>query len=178
MQCNCSALCGSLYRSAPWPRVSGLRARRFLLESLSVIARERSDEAIQTKLLKAFVWIGSQGECEAFVRAGSQEEGVGRASARPTTTETVECDPSFRMAERVSPLRPLSMMAFRPPPKAATASRSSLTKVSAVKELPPCEQWLNSEVSWRDDPVEAVVSHPEPPPIWRPNQRIREPAQQ
>ena len=33
-----------------------------------VIARERSDEAIQTKLLKAFVWIGSQGECEAFVR--------------------------------------------------------------------------------------------------------------
>jgi hypothetical protein len=24
-------------------------------------------------------------------------------------TETVECDPSFRMAERVSPLRPLSM---------------------------------------------------------------------
>jgi hypothetical protein len=113
IQCNCSALCGSHYRSAPWPRVSGLRARRFLLESLSVIARERSDEAIQTKLLKAFVWIGSQGECEAFVRAGSQEEGAGRASARPTTTETVECDPSFRMAERVSPLRPLSMMAFQ-----------------------------------------------------------------
>jgi hypothetical protein len=28
-------------------------------------------------------------------------------------TETVECDPSFRMAERVSPLRPLSMMAFQ-----------------------------------------------------------------
>jgi hypothetical protein len=45
----------------------------------------------------------------AFVRTGSQEEGVGRASARTTTTETVECDPSFRMAERVSPLRPLSM---------------------------------------------------------------------
>jgi hypothetical protein len=45
----------------------------------------------------------------AFVRAGSQEEGAGRASARPTTTETVEYDPSFRMAERVSPLRPLSM---------------------------------------------------------------------
>jgi hypothetical protein len=44
--------------------------------------------------------------------AGSQEEGVGRASARTTPTETVECDPSFRMAERVSPLRPLSMMAF------------------------------------------------------------------
>ena len=97
------------------------RACRFLSESLSVIARERSDEAIQTKLLKAFVWCGSQGECEAFVRAGSQEEGAGRASARATTTETVECDPSFRMAERVSPLRPLSMMAFRPPPKAATA---------------------------------------------------------
>jgi hypothetical protein len=53
-----------------------------------------------------------------------------------------------------------------------------LTKVSAVKELPPCEQWLNSEVSRGDKPVEAVVSHPEPPPIWRPNQRIREPAQQ
>jgi hypothetical protein len=35
------------------------RARRFLLESLFVIARERSDEAIQTKLLKAFVWIAS-----------------------------------------------------------------------------------------------------------------------
>jgi hypothetical protein len=47
------------------------------------------------------------------VRAGSQEEGVGRASARPTTTETVECDPSFRMAELVSPLSPLSMMAFQ-----------------------------------------------------------------
>ncbi|HEY4924147.1 MAG TPA: hypothetical protein VII20_06990, partial [Roseiarcus sp.] len=93
-------------------------------------------------------------------------------------TETVECDPSFRMAERVSPLRPLSMMAFRPPPKAATASRSSLTKVSAVKELPPCEQWLNSEASWRDKPVEAVVAHPEPPPIWRANQRISESAQQ
>jgi hypothetical protein len=40
-----------------------------------------------------------------------------------------------------------------------------LTKVSAVKELPPCEQWLNSEVSRGDKPVEAVVSHPEPPPI-------------
>jgi hypothetical protein len=39
-----------------------------LLESLSVIARERSDEAIQAELLKAYVWIGSQGECEAFVR--------------------------------------------------------------------------------------------------------------
>jgi hypothetical protein len=38
------------------------------LESLSVIARERSDEAIQAELLKAYVWIGSQGECEAFVR--------------------------------------------------------------------------------------------------------------
>jgi hypothetical protein len=63
--------------------------------------------------LKAFAWIGSQDEREAFVRAGSQEEGVGSASARPTTTETVECDPSFRMAERVSPLRPLSMMAFQ-----------------------------------------------------------------
>jgi hypothetical protein len=49
----------------------------------------------------------------AFVRAGSQEEGVGRASARTTPTETVECDPSFCMAERVSPLRPLSMMAFQ-----------------------------------------------------------------
>jgi hypothetical protein len=72
----------------------------------------RGSEAIQTKLL-AFAWIGSQDECEAFVRAGSQEEGAGRASARPTTTETVECDPSFRMAERVSPLRPLSMMAFQ-----------------------------------------------------------------
>jgi hypothetical protein len=47
-----------------------------------------------------------------------------------------------------------------------------------VKELPPCEQWLNSEVSSGDKPVEAVVSHPEPPPIWRPNQRIREPAPQ
>jgi hypothetical protein len=47
------------------------------------------------------------------VRAGSQEEGVGRASARPTTTETVECDPSFHMAELVSPLSPLSMMAFQ-----------------------------------------------------------------
>jgi hypothetical protein len=44
--------------------------------------------------------------------------------------------------------------------------------------LPPCEQWLNSEVSSGDKPVEAVVSHPEPPPIWRPNQRILEPAQQ
>jgi hypothetical protein len=53
-----------------------------------------------------------------------------------------------------------------------------LTKVSAVKELPPCEQWLNSEVSRGDKPVEAAVSHPEPPPIWRPDQRIREPAQQ
>jgi hypothetical protein len=53
-----------------------------------------------------------------------------------------------------------------------------LTKVSAVKELPPCEQWLNSEVRRGDKPVEAVVSHPEPPPIWRPNQRILEPAQQ
>jgi hypothetical protein len=73
----------------------------------------RSDEAIQTKPLKAFVWIGSQGECEAFLRAGSEEEGAGRAGARPTTTATVECDPSFRMAERVSPLRPLSMMAFQ-----------------------------------------------------------------
>jgi hypothetical protein len=38
---------------------------------------------------------------------------VGRTSARPTPTETVECDPLFRMAERVSPLRPLSMMAFQ-----------------------------------------------------------------
>src|ERR1700678_576290 len=44
-------------------------------------------------------------------------------------------------------------------------SRSSLTKVSAVKELPPCEQWLNSEVSMGDKPREAVVSHPERPPI-------------
>jgi hypothetical protein len=44
-----------------------------------------------------------------------------------------------------------------------------------VKELPPCEQWLNSEVSRGDL---SIVSHPEPPPIWRPNQRIREPAQQ
>jgi hypothetical protein len=34
----------------------------YLFESLSVIARERSDEAIPTKLLKAFAWIGSQGE--------------------------------------------------------------------------------------------------------------------
>src|SRR5271168_2485384 len=56
--------------------------------------------------------------------------------------------------------------------------RPSLTKVSAVKELPPCEQWLNSEVSRGDKPVEAVVAHPGPPPIWRPNQRIRKPAQQ
>jgi hypothetical protein len=40
-----------------------------------------------------------------------------------------------------------------------------LTKVSAVKELPPCEQWLNSEVSRGDKPVEAVVLNPEPPPI-------------
>jgi hypothetical protein len=31
-----------------------------------------------------------------------------------------------------------------------------------VKELPPCEQWLNSEVSRGDKPVEAVVAHPEP----------------
>jgi hypothetical protein len=46
---------------------------------------------------------------DSIVWAGSQEEGVGRASARTTPTETVECDPSFRMAERVSPLRPLSM---------------------------------------------------------------------
>src|SRR6202041_2460428 len=52
--------------------------------------------------------------------------------------------------------------------------RPSLTKVSAVKELPPCEQWLNSEVSTGDL---SIVSHPEPPPIWRPNQRIREPEQ-
>src|SRR5271170_205008 len=44
-------------------------------------------------------------------------------------------------------------------------SWSSLTKVSAVKELPPCEQWLNSEFGRGDDPVEAVVAHPEPPPI-------------
>jgi len=43
-----------------------------LLESLSVIARERSDEAIQAELLKAYVWIGSQGECEAFVRTKSR----------------------------------------------------------------------------------------------------------
>jgi hypothetical protein len=35
------------------------RACRFLSESLSVIARERSDEAIQARLLKAFVWIAS-----------------------------------------------------------------------------------------------------------------------
>jgi hypothetical protein len=47
-------------------------ASRLLLESRSVIARERSDEAIQTKLLKAFVWIGSQGECEAFVRTAAR----------------------------------------------------------------------------------------------------------
>src|SRR5580700_6254198 len=56
-------------------------------------------------------------------------------------------------------------------------SRSSLTKVSAVKELPPCEQWLNSEFGRGDKPVEAVVAHPEPPPIWRPNQRNCVPAQ-
>jgi hypothetical protein len=43
--------------------------------------------------------------------------------------------------------------------------------------LPPCEQWLNSEVSRGDKPVEAVVSHPEPPSYWRPDQRISEPAQ-
>ena len=88
---------------------SPLERAAFYWNRLVVIARERSDEAIQTKLLKAFAWIGSQDEREAFVRAGSQEEGVGSASARPTTTETVECGPSFRMAERVSPLRPLSM---------------------------------------------------------------------
>jgi hypothetical protein len=34
-----------------------------------------------------------------------------------------------------------------------------------VKELPPCEQWLNSEVSRGDKLREAVVAHPEPPPI-------------
>jgi hypothetical protein len=34
-----------------------------------------------------------------------------------------------------------------------------------VKELPPCEQWLNSEFGRGDDPVETVVSHPAPPPI-------------
>src|ERR1700729_915235 len=71
------------------------------------------------------------------------------------------------------------MMAFQATAQGGrrTLSRSSLTKVSAVKELPPCEQWLNSEVSSGDKPVEAVVSHPEPPSYWRPDQRNCEPAQ-
>ena len=37
----------------------------------------------------------------------------GGANAQTNNTERIECDPSFRMAERVSPLRPLSMMAFQ-----------------------------------------------------------------
>jgi hypothetical protein len=46
-----------------------------------------------------------------------------------------------------------------------------------VKEFPPCEQWLNSEVSRGDKPAEAVVSHPERPSYWRSDQRNCEPAQ-
>ena len=37
-----------------------------------VLARERSDEAIQTVAPAALVWIASQGEREAFVRLRSQ----------------------------------------------------------------------------------------------------------
>jgi hypothetical protein len=33
--------------------------------------------------------------------------------APPRQRDTVECDPSFRMAAILSPLRPLSMMAFQ-----------------------------------------------------------------
>jgi hypothetical protein len=48
------------------------------------------------------------------VRLGqSSGEPGGGATAQTNKTERVECDPSFRMAERVSPQRPLSMMAFQ-----------------------------------------------------------------
>jgi hypothetical protein len=41
--------------------------------ALRAAAKRRSNP---DQLLKAFVWFGSQGECETFVRAGSQEEGA------------------------------------------------------------------------------------------------------
>jgi hypothetical protein len=39
-----------------------------------VIARERSDEAIQTLAHAARVWIASQGECAAFVRPAARND--------------------------------------------------------------------------------------------------------
>ena len=41
---------------------------------MAVIARERSDEAIQTVAAAAFAWMASQGEREAFVRLRSNDD--------------------------------------------------------------------------------------------------------
>ena len=70
---------------------------------MRVIARERSDEAIQAELCQPRLDLRRS----ATVTAADTVARWRRARA------AVECDPSFRMAERVSPLRPLSMMAFQ-----------------------------------------------------------------
>jgi hypothetical protein len=81
------------------------------------MARERSDEAIQTKRPRdPLVWVASSLRSLAMTAAISQVENIlrryGLSIPRKSTRnplrcfriETVEGDPSFRMAERVSPL--------------------------------------------------------------------------
>jgi hypothetical protein len=48
--------------------ITTIRSPQLTESSRSACALTKDIRAIQTKLLKAFVWIGSQGECEAFVR--------------------------------------------------------------------------------------------------------------
>jgi len=48
--------------------ITTIRSPQLTESSRSACALTKDIRAIQTKPLKAFVWIGSQGECEAFVR--------------------------------------------------------------------------------------------------------------
>jgi hypothetical protein len=70
--------------------------------------------------------------------------------------ERIEGDPSFRMAERVSPQKVGQVRAKGAPPS-AVARRATLDEPSEVKKMPPCEQWLNSEAAADGRSIQSIL---------------------
>jgi hypothetical protein len=55
------------------------------------------------------------------------------------------------------------MMAFQATAEGGDRCAVVIDKGLWGEKMTSCEQWLNSEVGRRDNPVEVVVSHPKPP---------------